>query len=77
MIQITNYGKIGSKIKKNCNDEFCWIKQDFMKQNNTVKEDFKPEMPNKWKSNKNEWLNTLNIEDVLKQYEKNMMILYS
>ena len=62
--------KLDQKLKKNCNDEFCWIKQDFMKQNNIVKEDFKPEMPNKWKSNKNEWLNTLNIEDVLKQYEK-------
>ena len=27
-------------------------------------------MPKKWKENKNEWLNTLDIEVVMKQYEK-------
>ena len=27
-------------------------------------------MPLKWKENKNEWLNTLDIEAVMKQYEK-------
>ena len=66
----TLWGKLDSKLKNVCNDEYCWTKQKFVSHNEDVKESFRPEMPVKWKENKNEWLNTLDIEAVMKQYEK-------
>jgi len=37
---------------------------------------FKPMMPKSWYKNKNEWLNTLDIENVLNQYQKTDNKLY-
>ena len=64
------WSHLDNKLKNICNDEFCWTKQQFMKNNIEVLDEFRPEMPLKWKSNKNEWLTTLDIEAVMKQYEK-------
>ena len=66
----TLWSKLDSKLKNVCNDEYCWTKQKFVSNSEDIKESFKPEMPIKWKENKNEWLNTLDIEAVMKQYEK-------
>ena len=67
----TLWTNLDNKLKNICNDEFCWTKQQFMKNNDKeILDEFRPEMPLNWKSNKNEWLNTLNIEAVMKQYEK-------
>ena len=56
-----------------CKNEKCWLKQNFAK--NKLTEELKnytflPETPNKWKKNKNEWLNSLDIEKVMSQYER-------
>ena len=64
------WGKLDDKLKNVCNDEYCWTKQEFVKNDDNIKESFRPEMPSKWSENKNEWLNTLDIEAVMKQYEK-------
>lgn len=61
---------LDNKLKNICNDEYCWTKQKFIKNDKEIIEEFKPEMPVKWKENKNEWLTTLDIEAVMKQYEK-------
>ena len=56
-----------------CKTEKCWLKQNFA--SNKLTDELKnytfvPETPTKWKVNKNEWLNSLDIERVMKQYEK-------
>ena len=66
----TLWSLLDNKLKNICNDEFCWTKQQFIKNDNEILEEFRPEMPTKWKDNKNEWLTTLDIEAVMKQYEK-------
>ena len=64
------WGKIDSKFKKVCNEEYCWIEQKFIdKSNNDIKKSFRPKKPKKWRQNKNEWLTTSDIERVLKQYQ--------
>ena len=62
--------KIDSKFKRICNEEYCWIEQKFIdKNNNDIKNSFRPKRPKKWQENKNEWLTTSDIEKVLKQYQ--------
>ena len=56
-----------------CKTEKCWLKQNFA--SNKLTDELKnytfvPDTPTKWKENKNEWLNSLDIERVMKQYEK-------
>lgn len=55
-----------------CKKESCWLKQNFM--NNKVakelKESFAPVSPSTWKKNPNEWLSSVDILDVMRQYEK-------
>jgi len=56
-----------------CDRESCWLRQNFIK-NNLDKEltqyTFAPKSPASWKKNKNEWLSSVDIENVMKQYEK-------
>lgn len=66
----TLWYKLDNNLKNVCTNEYCWTKQKFIDKNDEIKESFRPEMPIKWKENKNEWLNTLDIEAVMKQYEK-------
>lgn len=63
---------INSVMSAKCNNEICWVNQPFIKDTPLGKEllkYFKPIMPKKWESNPNEWLNTLDIQDVMNQYE--------
>jgi hypothetical protein len=56
-----------------CNKESCWLKQNFVGDSKTRKEledAFAPKSPNEWKKNPNEWLSSVDILDVMKQYEK-------
>jgi len=60
-------------IGSSCNKESCWLRQKFMDGN--VSQDllnytFSPKSPDSWKKNKNEWLSSVDIEKVMKQYEK-------
>lgn len=62
------------KISK-CKDEACWQTiTDIMGKLSSDEKDefkfsFKPFMPDEWKSKPNKWLNTLDIDNVLDQYE--------
>ena len=61
-----------SNETKKCTDEVCWIKQDFIKYSplyKTLLKNFKPLMPIEWHSKPTEWLNTLDIRNVMTQYE--------
>ena len=58
---------------KNCNNnEFCWLKQNYMQLNtnlNKFKKNFRPEKPIEWDNNPTMWLNTINILNVMNQYQ--------
>jgi hypothetical protein len=63
---------INNVMRSKCNNEICWIKQDFIKNSplaNELIKNFKPLMPTKWIERPTEWLNTLDIKDVMNQYE--------
>ena len=70
------------KINKvtNCQEEYCWInsnKTDIFREQEFVKS-FRPKKPNEWNSNKNTWLSTSDIDNVLKQYvESNPEFYYA
>jgi hypothetical protein len=55
-----------------CNKESCWIKQ--MAAGTQMEKDlldsFAPESPKEWKKNPNEWLTSVDIVEVMTQYEK-------
>jgi hypothetical protein len=55
-----------------CNKESCWLKQkhEFGKIDEEFKDSFAPESPHEWKKNPNEWLSSIDIIKVMKQYEK-------
>jgi hypothetical protein len=64
---------LNKKLSKDCNNEWCWLEQNFVpapfaKKN--IKEKFKPEMPKEWDKNPFEWLSSTDIKNVMKQYEK-------
>lgn len=66
------YDNLNFGFQKLCNNELCWIEQRFIPKHfykKTVHK-FKPKMPKSWFKNINEWLSTLEIEDVLNQYQK-------
>ena len=56
-----------------CKSERCWIEKsplDAKEKKDIFKDYFRPKMPYEWSENEREWLDTLNIEHVLKQYEE-------
>jgi hypothetical protein len=68
----TLWSSINNVMKYKCNTEVCWMKQDFIKNSYLAKEllkNFKPFMPKSWGENPREWLNTIDIRDVMNQYE--------
>jgi len=75
-IQTNDSKEIWQTIKKHyqttCNKESCWIKQ--MVKNSKLEkelmESFAPESPDDWKKNPNEWLSSIDILQVMSQYEK-------
>jgi hypothetical protein len=59
--------QIDKKLKNVCNDQVCWLRQDFVKQiesNEIHKNTFKPIGP----KGKYEWLSTTHINEVIEQY---------
>jgi len=55
-----------------CNKESCWLKQkhDFGQVSSDMADSFAPESPEEWKKNPHEWLSSVDIMKVMKQYEK-------
>lgn len=66
------WNSINNAMRAECTNEVCWLKQDFIKETPLAREllkNFKPMMPKKWEANPREWLNTIDIRDVMNQYE--------
>ena len=66
------WNEINKMMSSKCTTEICWMKQDFIKDSPLSREllkNFKPMMPKKWNTNPIEWLNTIDIRDVMNQYE--------
>ena len=75
-ITTNNPEKIWQQLKFNmenaCNNEKCWLKQKFIANNLDYKlkdNTFAPPSPPSWRDNPNEWLNSNDIDKVMKQYE--------
>ena len=64
--------ELNSKLKGVCNKESCWLKQKFVngKLNKELQESYAPASPREWEKNPNEWLSSVDILDVMKQYEQ-------
>lgn len=65
--------KLSLFMKDSCNKESCWLKQNFVQGSGLKKEmvdSFAPVSPKEWKKNPNEWLSSIDINKVMKQYEK-------
>ena len=55
-----------------CDTESCWLKQKFIENNLDpvlTNYTFSPNQPQSWNKNKNEWLSSIDITKVMKQYE--------
>ena len=63
---------ISEKLSGICNKESCWLKQksEFGPLQSDMADSFAPESPAEWKKNPNEWLSSIDIMNVMKQYEK-------
>ena len=64
--------KLKQYYNKMCDKESCWVKQ-IAKDTPMEKElldDFSPASPEEWKKNPNEWLSSVDIINVMRQYEK-------
>jgi hypothetical protein len=66
---------LNQKMSSKCDTEVCWVNKKDIKKHidiNTFKKirsSIKPLKPKKWDKNKREWLNTLDIAGVMRQYE--------
>jgi hypothetical protein len=62
---------IKSYYQTTCNKESCWIKQMVKnpKLEKELMDSFAPESPEDWKKNPNEWLSSVDIMQVMRQYE--------
>lgn len=61
-----------------CNNERCWLENNIVKSidDSEIEESFRPKKPHSWNQNKNTWLSTTDINNVLSQYEKNSDLKY-
>jgi hypothetical protein len=66
-IQIWRFLK--KNLSKSCNIETCWINNKFPKLLKKQKHIFAPKYPNSWRKKSNEWLSSVDIMNVMKQYE--------
>jgi|UniRef100_A0A6C0BYT0 hypothetical protein len=67
------WGSLKELNSKSCSNEMCWIKQQCIKHDldkNLVLENFAPLVPKEWFKKKNEWLSSIEIMQVMKQWEK-------
>jgi hypothetical protein len=77
LIHTNDTKEIWNALKHNlsnvCNSESCWLKQRFIKNKldtNLLSYTFAPKSPKIWKENPNEWLTSVDITNIMKQYEK-------
>lgn len=65
--------KSGLKQYSKCDGDHCILNTDVVKdvKDKEIVEAFRPEMPKTWLKNKNQWLSTVDIEQVMNQYTNN------
>jgi hypothetical protein len=65
------WNELDLRLRSKCDSEWCWIEQEFVRRlhDKKLRSSFKPKKPLSWKKNKNEWLTTIDINSVMKQYE--------
>jgi hypothetical protein len=66
------WNALNNRLKDECSKEWCWLEQNFVPAPYASvlrKETFRPERPPEWKRNPYTWLTTIDIRDVMKQYE--------
>ena len=63
---------IRNALKSYCDEEHCWIEQDFISgsKRHILDKSYRPKTPKSWYKNKRTWLNTYDILNVMKQYEQ-------
>ena len=68
---------IWTELKDNmsccCDTEECWLQQQFIKHNisnDILNYTFAPKAPSEWKTKPDDWLSSVDILNVMKQYEK-------
>lgn len=70
--RIKLWNEIQSKFKgfTPCNDDYCILKNSKVKDLpiEELEKDFRPEMPETWLENPNEWLSTVDIQKVMEQH---------
>jgi len=69
------HAKLTSYMSGVCNKESCWLKQQkefgkSLQKDSDLVDSFAPVSPKSWEKNPNEWLSSLDIINVMKQYEK-------
>lgn len=67
-----SWNQLKGYMKNTCNNELCWIEESIVdnRDKTILKEQlFAPVAPNSWNKNKNEWLSSIDISMVMKQYE--------
>ena len=60
-------------FKETCEKESCWLKQKLFDENIAIEDKdniFAPKAPEEWKKKPDEWLSSIEIMQVMKQYEK-------
>ena len=75
---------IWTELKNNmsccCDTEECWLKQQFIKNNissDILNYTFAPYSPQEWKNKPDDWLSSVDILNVMKQYEKTYHLYFS
>ena len=66
------WNSIKNHFQSKCKTEWCWIQQQTVKRLNDsiINKSFRPVMPSSWINNNREWLSTVDIENVMEQYEE-------
>ena len=64
--------QLKQSLDEKCHDEKCWLSQSFISDNldkNLSHNTFAPNAPPTWKKNPNEWLSSIDLNNVMHQYE--------
>jgi len=67
------WNSLKNNLSNSCDKESCWLRSKFMEGNldtELINYTFAPSAPPEWKQNPTEWLSSVDLESVMKQYEK-------
>lgn len=65
--------QLGYNMRKTCKTESCWLKHKCIKHDlpqNIYLSNFSPKQPKEWTKKPHAWLSSIEIEELMKQYEK-------